>query len=418
MPDVVSNPATGRRLDQCRLTCFRQPPIRRPALVDCALQRLPLLHGTQVYLQQSRGIFSSPTPETSSAYHAIYGNDNYAFNRYVTFNLGIRWDEEQLNAITQSYMFNDNWSPRLGINVDPFGDRKSKVFFNWGRYTQSFPQDGALRDLSNELDVYQANWKPQADAEQQCGSGPMETVVPILDANHLISGDPAAGQQGGNCRASGGASPIFIEHNTKMNFEEEYVGGVERQNKGFVLSARYMDRRLLRIIEDTSGASPEGALSGISRTAIRCGQPKLQNRLFHQRARGSLPRSAAPANCPAGNCPDDNVANYGFDEYLGQPVGGACGYNVLTAADPTPDGKPDGFSNPIPPLPGTGVRGQQELQPQLHVAHELSLGEVIRQLRGSVPQRQWAIGPEHQLTVRLHQWRAWPAGSTISDRDT
>jgi hypothetical protein len=108
------------------------------------------------------------------------------------------------------------------------------MFFNWGRYTQSFPQDGALRDLSNELDVYQANWKPEADANNNVVIGPFGTVVPVLDANHLISGDPAAGQQSGNISASGGASPIFIEHNTKMNLEEEYVtGGVERQYKGF-----------------------------------------------------------------------------------------------------------------------------------------------------------------------------------------
>ena len=57
-----------------------------------------------------------------------------------------------------------------------------------------------------------------------------------------------------------------------MNFEEEYVGGVERQVAGFVLSARYMDRRLLRIIEDTSGASPEGALAGFVAQQFRGGQ--------------------------------------------------------------------------------------------------------------------------------------------------
>ena len=46
--------------------------------------------------------------------------------------VGIRWDEEQLNAVTQAYVFNDNWSPRLGINVDPFGDRKSKILLQLG----------------------------------------------------------------------------------------------------------------------------------------------------------------------------------------------------------------------------------------------------------------------------------------------
>ena len=68
-------------------------------------------------------------------------------NRDITINAGIRWEEEQINGPNQLYVFNDNWSPRLGINVDPFGDRKSKFFFNWGRYTQSLPTDAAIREL-------------------------------------------------------------------------------------------------------------------------------------------------------------------------------------------------------------------------------------------------------------------------------
>jgi Carboxypeptidase regulatory-like domain len=322
--------------------------------VDCAPSRCPYYNGTQVYLQQNRGIFSSPNAETSSAYHAIYANDNYALNRYVTFNVGIRWDEEQLNAVTQAYTFNDNWSPRLGINIDPFGDRKSKVFFNWGRYTQSFPQDGALRDLSNELDIYNANWKPAADANNNVIIGPTGTVVPVIDAQHLISGDAAAGSEGGNISASGGPSPIFIEHGTKMNLEEEYVGGIERQYKGFVLSARYMDRRLLRIIEDSSGASPEGALSGNVGQQFVLGNLSSKTDYFINEQEtpytynANAPNYGAPASCVT----NYNVSSSGsatpFLNSIGQVSGpgGACGANTATAADPTPDGKPDGFSNP------------------------------------------------------------------------
>ena len=347
---ITSNPALVGASTNAAFNLLPAAPNPTTGLVDCAPSDCPFYNGTQVYLQQSRGIFSSPFAETSSAYHAIYGNDNYALNRYVTFNVGIRWDEEQLNAVTQSYVFNDNWSPRLGINIDPFGDRKSKFFFNWGRYTQSFPQDGALRDLSNELDVYQANWKPEADANNNVVIGPFNTVVPVLDAAHLISGDPAAGQQSGNISASGGASPIFIEHNTKMNLEEEYVTGVERQVAGFVLSARYMDRRLLRIIEDTSGASPEGALAGFVAQQFVVGNLNKNTDYFINEQEQAYTQAAGPpSNCPAfGNyTPGSNVANYGLKtNTLGQVVGGACGYNVLTAADPTPDGKPDGFSTP------------------------------------------------------------------------
>ncbi len=122
---------------------------------------------------------------SSQTYHAIYGNDDWAINRYVTINAGLRWEEEQLNGPNQQYVFNDNWSPRLGINVDPFGDRKSKVFFNWGRYTQSLPTDAAIRELNQESDV-QARWARTV----RHGAGRLVTnsdgtITPILDAAHL-----------------------------------------------------------------------------------------------------------------------------------------------------------------------------------------------------------------------------------------
>jgi hypothetical protein len=315
-------------------------------LVDCAPTDCPYYNGVQVFLLQVRGIFSSPIAETSSVNMSIYGNDNYQINRYITLNLGLRWDEEQLNAVTQSYTFNDNWSPRLGINVDPFGDRKSKVFFNYGRYSQAFPQDGALRDLSNELDIYAAAWKPAADANNNVILNENNTVTPVLDAAHLISGDPAAGQQSANVSTSGGASPIFIAHGTKFNYEDEYVAGVERQMGGFDISARYMDRRLKRIIEDSSGASPEGALAGFVAQQFVVGNLSAKTDLFvNEQEQAYTAAAGPPANCVGTGNP--NIANYGLQKNtLGQVVGGACGYNILTAGDPTPDGKADGFSNP------------------------------------------------------------------------
>ena len=316
----------------------------KAAPAGCAATDCPFLTGyagvpTQVYLKQTRGIYSSATPETSSVYHAIYGNDNYALNRFVTFNLGLRWEEEQLNGTTLGYTFVDNWSPRLGINVDPFGDRKSKVFFNWGRYTQSFPQDGALRDLANELSITGANWRPQADANNNVVLNGNGSAQPILDAAHLISGDPAAGTLGGSIALSGGASPVFVEHLTKLDFEEEYVGGIERQVAGFVLSARYMDRRLLRVIEDNAGASPEGALSGNIPQNFVLGNVSAKTDYFVNEQESAYP---VGGTAPAG-CPDD----YGQQtDSVGAPVGGACGLNPTTAGAPTPDGKSDGFADP------------------------------------------------------------------------
>jgi hypothetical protein len=320
-------------------------------IVNCAPTDCPFYNGVQVYLHQSRGIFSSPVAETSSANLAIYGNDNYQISKKITLNLGLRWDEEQLNAVTQSFVFNDNWSPRLGINYDPFGDRKSKIFFNWGRYTQNFPQDGALRDLSNEDDVNGANWKPQADANNNVVLNSNGSVNPILDAAHLISGDPAAGAQGNSISASGGASSIFIAPHTKQNYEEEYVGGIERQFGGFDVSARYMDRRLLRIIEDASGVSPEGNIGGQLQQFV-VGNLSSHTDLFVNEQEqpytydANSPTLGAPASCVTNlNVNNGNAPFHASNGGIAGP-GGACVSNFATAGTPTPDGIGDGFSDP------------------------------------------------------------------------
>jgi Carboxypeptidase regulatory-like domain len=246
--------------------------------LGCSLQDCPLYNGTQVYLSQYSGIFSPPHEFSSSGYHAIYGNDDYQINRFVNINAGLRWEEEQLNGPSQQYTFVDNWSPRLGLNVDPFGDRKSKIFFNWGRYTQALPSDAAIRELNQESDIYSANWAPESDGNGNAIVGPQGTVVPVLDAAHLISGDPAAGVPGAPVYTQGSV-PELVAPKTKLNYEEEYVLGLERQVKGFVVSARYTDRRLLRIIEDLSGASPEGYYAGVPQL-FRIGNPNAQSDYF------------------------------------------------------------------------------------------------------------------------------------------
>ena len=43
--------------------------------------------------------------------------------------------------------------PRLGVVVDPRGNRKSKIYANFGRYNYQMPLDAAIRSLSSELDL-------------------------------------------------------------------------------------------------------------------------------------------------------------------------------------------------------------------------------------------------------------------------
>lgn len=306
----------------------------------------------QVYLRQVRGVFSSPQVSSSEGYHAIYGNDNWSVNRYVTLNAGLRWEEEQLNGPNQQYVFTDNWSPRLGINIDPFGTRKSKVFFNWGRYTQSLPTDAAIRELNQELDACSSGscrWAPPQDASHNLLVNSDGTITPTLNAAHLLNGVKGSGFDTSLVSATP-LTPELINSGTKLNYEEEFVIGLEHQLSGFVLSARYTDRRLLRIVEDMQGVSPEGANAGLPDQIYVIGNPSPSSDYFvNEQEIKYDPAKAAPANC---------VYDYGIQQdSLGNTIGAACGqnpgdyadgsYTPGAAGDNKSDGKPDGFARPV-----------------------------------------------------------------------
>ena len=238
----------------------------------------------QVYLRQVRGLFSAPTATSNESYLSSYVNDSWAINRRMTINAGLRWEEEQLNGPNQQYVFNDNWSPRLGINIDPFADRKTKVYFNWGRYTQGLPTDAAIRELNQELDVNSPAGRRPPTA-QTCSPMPDGTITPILDSAHLLSGitryansSSSRDQRAHHCSS---ASPELIHSGTKLNFEEEYLLGVQREvASGMVLDVRYSDRRLQRIVEDMQGVSPEGANAGLPNQIYLIGNPSPASDYF------------------------------------------------------------------------------------------------------------------------------------------
>src|SRR5262249_54072896 len=159
-----------------------------------------------------------------------------------------------LNGPNQQYVFNDNWSPRFGINIDPWANGKTKVFFNWGRYTQALPTDAAIRELNQELDITSAGWAAPSDGRNLL-TNPDGTISPVLDSAHLLSGITryanSSSSAGPSRKISASSSaPELIHSGTKLNFEEEYLLGFEREvASGMVLSVRYSDRRLERIVE-------------------------------------------------------------------------------------------------------------------------------------------------------------------------
>src|SRR5205807_3112597 len=131
-------------------------------LVNCPTMFVPGVGTKHVYLRQTRGEFGKTPFDTDGNYHAGYLNDAWTINKYVTVNVGYRWEQQRMQGTPYTdfqsgqkfhthYVFTDNWSPRIGLSIDPKGDRKTKVYGNFARYSYAIPLDMAIRSLSNEL---------------------------------------------------------------------------------------------------------------------------------------------------------------------------------------------------------------------------------------------------------------------------
>lgn len=315
----------------------------------------------EVALLQTRGTFSNPNFDTSGRYHAGYGNDTWAIGRHITVNAGYRWEQQMMQgspvSLTGSpqvhYTFTDNWSPRFGLAIDPLGDRKTKLYGNFARYSYAIPLDLAIRSLSNEKDAFDSFWLPPS-------TGPYDGVNPNLAVNpdgslaQLTLDDSTL-----LIRATDGTpgalllseqSTESIARGTKMQYLQEFVGGVEHEFRhGLTVDLRFQDRRLRRVVEDMGGVSPEGANAGeIQQFFIS--NPSPSTDLFVNEQEITFPSGNPPAAC-AGALTLDPVTDAAGDD-LGK--GGACFPNGTTnlqgpnnAGFPAPDGKPDGFVNPV-----------------------------------------------------------------------
>ena len=336
----------------------------------------PLYNGNRVYLQQNRGAYAGFNVLSTARYHVGWVNDSYQMNRYLTLNAGLRWEQQKYGATLLNYLFNDNWSPRLGFNVDPFGNQKSKIFFNYARYQLVLPLDAAIRQLGNEQDDSNLFFAPASNSDGTAALDEFGAVVVVPDAAHFLNGLPGRRKNSDGTVSGFPTVPSFssssqegILPGTKMEYENEFLLGIQREIvPGSVLSVRYSDRRLGRIVEDIGSQSPEGSnidggfAGGIANVLATTDISTNEDSILYTPEQWNAAVAAAAANggnyvptvpgCTEAN--DTSVANGGlFTHFDGTPYNGSCITNVDVAGSgnddgtPKPDGKPDGFAKPV-----------------------------------------------------------------------
>ena len=265
----------------------------------CPYDNIPGVGYEQVVLAQSRGRFDGGITTSSGKYESGYINDAWQMGRYVTLNVGVRWEQQRLTGNLSEHVFNNMWSPRVGVTVDPTGSRKQKIYANFGRYAYVLPLDAALRSLSNEDDLRGLYFSPVNTACPAGATDPNGVALPsgatctTTNALGTVDFDPTNVQahflntpNGGggitknaNFLSSGAGNEPFAP-GSRMEFTDEFLVGYDREFKGgIVASVRYIDRRLKRVIEDQSGSSVEQNNAGFPLFYV-IGNPDAKQDIF------------------------------------------------------------------------------------------------------------------------------------------
>ena len=338
---------------------FSVQPINKNNLADNTCTQCPLINGIRSYASITRGTYNGLSVNAFGRYHTAFGEDVYQMNRFVTFDIGVRYENQRTAGAILSYNFGPSWSPRMGINLDPTGDQRTKIFFNFGRNYWAMPLDAAIRQLGNEQDDTSFFFAPIVAADG--------TISVTPDAAHTLNGLNQSTSVDGTVTRFG--SPNFasstgegILPGTKQEYEDEYVFGVERSlSQSMVFKIRYADRRLGRIVEDIGSQSPEGStivpnfVGGIANPGPSTDIAVNEQEVTYTPVQFKVanPGTVTPANykAPVAGCTyanDTTTSGAGafFTNGLNVPVGGACFLNLSTADGPPPDGISDGFVKP------------------------------------------------------------------------
>jgi carboxypeptidase family protein len=312
----------------------------------------------RVSLQQTRGEFGDPVFDTQSNYHAAYAQDTWRINRFITGLIGYRWEQERVigsagpSGTRQAYSFTGQWSPRLGATVDPFGKGKTKLYYNFGRFHEYLPLDAAERSLSSEKDFTGGRFAPafttDAQGNRRAIVNSFGTVNPVVDAAHLVcgaSGGIPVDVNTGTClvtvSAQDPSNPILP--GTKLGYTNEHLVGFEQQlPHNFVLSVRYIDRRISRIIEDAAVVAPESAAFFGQTYFIGNVNSKVDAAVnpIGVKFTPILDEDDNVTNLPAACSPDFVNTDLGICYQ-------ALGKNGKPAGSSGADGVPDGFPDPV-----------------------------------------------------------------------
>jgi hypothetical protein len=265
-----------------------------------------------IVLRVTRGNYSNPAVGTLTRYHAGFVQDSWSIGRRLTIKPGLRFEQQAMAGTFSRYVFAHNWAPRIGIVLDPTGNRKSKFSANWGRFYEKVPSDISVRSFSFEDSVRGMLYKDPGPGK-----------APDLSASNYIAG-------AGTIAFSGGVdNTTLVAGGTGAQYQDEVVGGYEHEfSHGYTFSGRFVYRHMRRIIEDISGINVTQNLAGVAQQYV-VSNPSAKLDIF----KNADPCTPGTKGCVTYDDPFNPGKLIGFTDIGDNPLGS--------------DGRPDGFSNPV-----------------------------------------------------------------------
>lgn len=181
------------------------------------------------------GAQTANVANTTQTYLSFFAQDTFKIGKRLTLRPGVRWEQEKLAGVGDSYTFPSSWAPRIGATFDPTGSGRAKIYANFGRFYTQFPNDLAARGLT-ALASHQADYY---DAE-------LTRPIPngVLAAGSTIHYRPA------------GASPAPVTPGSKATYLQEWLAGGDYEvARGLTLGVRYIHRDMRNVLEDISNAA-------------------------------------------------------------------------------------------------------------------------------------------------------------------
>ena len=187
---------------------------------------------------------------------------------------------------------------------------------------------------------------PVSAADRCADINQFGTVNPVYDGPHLLN-NAVGGIAGGiGVSANDPSNPILS--GTKLGYIREHVFGFEASlPKNLTFSARYIDRRQPRIVEDAAVVSVEQFNEGLFGQAYFLGNVSAAfDRVINPIPHTYTPGGAKPAACrdAGGAFPFDIPAVHDAN---GNVIGAVCFDPNPNAGNFGSDGIPDGFPDPV-----------------------------------------------------------------------